>query len=63
VKSLAENVKANIGIKYTYEGKTYEEKHKAVSVMELRKTLSQRRISKEDYKRIRELNGNKKDYE
>ena len=31
--------------------------------MELRKTLSQRRISKEDYKRIRELNGNKKDYE
>jgi hypothetical protein len=31
--------------------------------MELRKTLSQRRISKEDYKKIRELNGNKKDYE
>ena len=32
-------------------------------MVELRKTLSQRRISKEDYKRIRELNGNKKDYE
>ncbi len=63
VKSLAENIKATQGVKYTYEGKTYEEKQKAVSVAELRKTLSQRRISKDDYKRIRELNGNKQDYE
>lgn len=46
-------MKANVGVKYTYEGKTYEEKQKAVSVMEMRKTLSQRKISKEDYKKIR----------
>lgn len=63
MKSLADNIQTRVGVKYTYEGKTYEEKTKPIPAAELRKTLSQRKISKEDYKRVRDLNGNKKDYE
>jgi hypothetical protein len=63
VRSLADNLRANTGIKYTYEGKTYEEKQRVIPPAELRKTLSERRITKEEYRKVRGLNGNKEDYE
>jgi hypothetical protein len=63
VKSLAENIKTNSGVKYTYEGKTYEEKKKNITTLELKKTLHQRRISRDEFKKIKDLNGNIEDYE
>lgn len=63
VKSLAENIKTTSGVKYTYEGKTYEEKKRNITTLELKKTLHQRRISRDEFKKIKDLNGNIEDYD
>ena len=56
--SLADNYKTTYGVKFDYEGKTYEEKKRVVTTKELKKTLSQRKLSKEEFKLLQNQNGN-----
>jgi hypothetical protein len=40
-------VTVGAGVRYTYDGKTHELKKKAVSTIELKKTINSRRLNKE----------------
>ena len=47
-RSLAEGVEvASPGVKYTYEGKTTEAKRKIFSTIDLKKSMSSRKLSKD----------------
>ena len=47
MRSLADDFRSTTyGVKYTHEGKIIEEKKKIVTAKELKKTLSQRKLSK-----------------
>jgi hypothetical protein len=57
--SLAQDFRhTTYGIKYTHEGKTLEEKKKDINIRELKKSLSSRRLSKEEFQMLRKFNGN-----
>ena len=58
VRSLADQIKTNQGVKYSYEGKTYEEKKRTVTMSEIKKSLSSRRLSKEEFNMLQKSNGN-----
>ena len=45
------------GVKYTYEGKTKEIKKKSYSSAHLKLTMHERRLSKEEFARVKLLNG------
>ena len=59
--SLADNYKTTYGVKFAYEGKTYEEKKRIVTTKDLKKTLSQRKLSIEQFKLLKNQNGNNRE--
>jgi hypothetical protein len=42
-------------VKYCFEGKVLEEKRRVMTTFELKKSLSQRRLSKEEFARIKDM--------